>query len=143
MLFIQAKRRLNASMRDYRLTSEGEAALLRLLGEYKPANWWELQARIAHYGSDEVMAEFKESHDADDQVAVRLVQLAALNRRATEAAESGNRAAAPDMKEINAGRKELSDAQRRADEIDQALIKRMRAELRGDQPLGKSDSAAV
>jgi hypothetical protein len=120
LLYVQANRRFD--MRDYRLSEEGEEILKRLLGSYKPASWWELQARIAHYGSDDVIAQFEASHDADDQMAALTWRVADLNQRA----EGG---------ELLAARKDLATARLRADAIDQALIKRMRAELLGNAGL--------
>lgn len=117
LLYVQTKRRID--MRAYRLSDEGEAAVKRLLGSYKPANWWELQARIAHYGSDEVIAQFEASHNADDQLAALTWRLADLNQRA-------------EGTELLTARDDLAAARLRAEKIDQALIKRMRAELQGN-----------
>jgi hypothetical protein len=115
LLYIQAKRRID--MRTYRLSDQGEEALQRLLGSYKPANWWELQARIAHYGSD--------------QVAALTFRLADLSQQSADASSSGNLAARPDIGEAQDTRERLTAARLRAEEIDQGLIKRMRAELNG------------
>jgi hypothetical protein len=127
LLYVQAKRRLD--MRNYRLADDGEEALQRLLGNYKPPNWWELQARIAHYGSDDVIGQFEASHDADDRVAMLTFRLADLNQQAADASASGNRAAAPDIRDIQAAREDLQGGRLTAEQIDQSLIKLMRAEL--------------
>jgi hypothetical protein len=107
LLFIQAKRRLEARRRDVRFDDAIEEANNRLLGEYKPASWWELQGRLAIYGSDEVIAAFEGSHNADNEVAAALF-------RATNLRQQGQ---------------DLDEARKRADAIDQALAKLARAEL--------------
>jgi hypothetical protein len=116
LLFIQAKRRHDTRL--YRLDDLGEEALQRLLGSYKPPSWWELQARIAHYGSEEVITQVEASHDADNQVAVCVIRLADLNQQAKDATAVGNPAGSPDIRDVQAARKELKDARARADEID-------------------------
>jgi hypothetical protein len=100
LLFIQAKRRLEARRRNVRFDDAIEEANNRLLGEYKPASWWELQGRLAIYGSDEVIAAFEASHNADNEVAAALFQ-----------------------------GQDPDEARKRADAIDQALAKLARAEL--------------
>lgn len=129
LLYIQAKRRLEARRRKYRMDAEFEAANDRLLGEYKPASWWALQGRLAIYGSDEAIAAFEASHNADNEVAGALFRLTSLNQDATDASSSGLAAQTPDMTEIRAVREELEEARKRADAADQALAKLARAEL--------------
>lgn len=129
LLYIQAKRRLEARRRRYRLDAEFEAANDRLLGEYKPASWWDLQGRLVIYGSDEAIAAFEASHSADNEVAGALVRLTTLNQDAKDASSSGLSAQMPEMTEIRAARQELEEARQRADAADQALAKLARAEL--------------
>ena len=106
----------------------------RLLGEYKPANWWELQARIAHYGSDDVVSRFEASHNADDKIAMSMIKLGGLNQQFDDAKATGNLSLAPDIRVIQAARKAVQDARYSADEIDQGLIRQMRAELNWTSP---------
>ena len=59
LLFLQAKRRLELRRRFIRYDKEHEEASERLVGDYKPASWWEMQARLAAYGSPEALTGFE------------------------------------------------------------------------------------
>src|SRR5258708_7239488 len=141
LLFIQAKRRLDVRRRHARYNEEYEQAAQRLLGDYKPASWWELQARLAAYGSSEAIAGFEASHKADTDVAVTLIRLADLEQQSKDARQSGAPHQAPPIEDVHTARKDLDETHGRADETDQGLVKLMRSEL-NSKPM-QGDTVAV
>jgi hypothetical protein len=129
LLFLQAKRRLELRRRFIRYNTEYEEASERLLGDYKPASWWEMQARLAAYGSPEALAGFEASHAADTKLVELLSTQEGLRRQGEDASGSQAPERAPDIKEIQAVRGAVDEAHKRADETDQALVKVLRDEL--------------
>jgi hypothetical protein len=116
---------------NFRFDDATEEAHDRLLGEYKPVSWWELQGRLVIYGSDEIHTAFEASHNADTKVAAAAIRLVSLEQQAKDATSSRLAAHIPDVSEIQLARKELKEAHGSADVADQALSKLARAELNG------------
>jgi hypothetical protein len=134
LLYMEAKRELDA--RPYRLNEEGEAALQRSLGVYQPPDWWELQARIAQYGSEAVIAQLRASRDADQGIEVAATKLAELEFAAKSAQIIATMPRAAELPAkpggeivLEAARKKDRDAMEHAQETGQELIKLMRDEL--------------
>jgi hypothetical protein len=126
LLFLQAKRRLELRRRFIRYNTEYEEASERLLGDNKPASWWEMQARLA---APEALAGFEASHAADTKLVELLSTQEGLRRQGEDASGSQAPEQAPDIKEIQAVRGAVDEAHKRADETDQALVKVLRDEL--------------
>lgn len=127
LLYIQAKRRLLLRRGFITYNKEYEEASDRRVGDYKPASWWELQARLAAYGSLESHAAFEASVKADNEVGALHFRLDDLAQQSKDARSSG--ASQPDINEIQATRNQLEVAHKQAGEADQAVIKLMRNEL--------------
>jgi hypothetical protein len=142
LLFIQAKRRLEARRRFMTFDKEYEEATERLVGDYTPASWWELQARLAVYGSPEVLARFEASHNADTEVAQLVFRLLDIKKQQDDTRRHGT-LPVPDLAEIKATRADLDRAHRQADETDQGLVKLMRAELNLRPSNRDTDSAGA
>jgi hypothetical protein len=69
LLYIQAKRRLFMRRQWISYNKEYEEASDRRVGNGRPADWWDLQARLAAYGSQEAIDAFEASVAADTELA--------------------------------------------------------------------------
>jgi hypothetical protein len=128
LLYRQEKRQHD--LRMYRLDEESERRLKDFFASYEPPGWFEAQARLVAYASDEVRHASDATQQADREVSERYRQWATLGDDNRRAVESGNPGAAHDGETTMQAYRAIGPALEEAEVKDQALIGAIRDELR-------------
>jgi len=116
-------------LRMYRLPDANEQQLKDFFDSYNPPRWFESQARLLAYASDDVRQAFEATRGADLEVRVGYDRWLMLTEQVQTAMESGNFAAAPDGSLVVQARKDVNPALEEAEARDEAVIKLIRDEL--------------
>jgi hypothetical protein len=117
-------------LRMYRLDEDSEQQLKDFFASYEPPGWFQAQARLRAYASDEVWEAFEATRLADQEVwglYQHWQMLADSNRLAVE---SGHPGAAADGETMIRARRAVNPAVAEAEARDEAIIKLIREELR-------------
>ena len=117
-------------LRMYRLDEDSEQQLKDFFASYEPPGWFQAQARLRAYASDQVQEAFEATRQADLEVRVLYDRWFMLTEQARTAMESGNFAAAPDGSLVIQARRDVNPALEEAEAKDEAVIKLIRDELR-------------
>jgi hypothetical protein len=109
-------------LRTYRLTEGAEQQLKNFFDSYEPPGWFEGQARLDAYASDEVREAFGATRQADLEFRVLYDRWFMLTEQARTAMETGTFAAAPNGSLVVQARKDVNPALEEAEARDQAVI---------------------
>jgi hypothetical protein len=116
-------------LRMYRLDKESEQKLDDFFASYQPSGWFEAQARLLAYASDDVRHAFEATQQADREVSERRWRWLALGEESRLAVASGHPNAAHDGETMIKAHRAIGPALEDAEAMDQALIKVIRDEL--------------
>lgn len=128
LLYRQAKR--SYDLRKYRLEDKFEQELKEFYDSYELPGVFEMQARLAAYGSDTVMDAFKAASQAHNQVRMACSRVEMFREQIRTAQVNGTPRSAPDGDTIMDAQHQLDGALKAAEMADQALIDVIRDELR-------------
>jgi hypothetical protein len=119
-------------LRMYRLDEDSEQQLKDFFASYEPPGWFQAQARLRAYASDEVWEAFEATRRADLEVWGLRLRWSMLAEDARQAVESGNPGAAPDGEVMIKARRDINPALQEAEAKDEVVIKLIREELRSE-----------
>jgi hypothetical protein len=117
-------------LRMYRLDEDSEQQLKDFFASYEPPGWFQAQARLRAYASDEVWEAFEATRQADVEVSGRYRQWKMLADDNRLAVESGRPGAATDGQTTINARRAVNPAVEEAETRDEAVVKLIRDELR-------------
>ena len=117
-------------LRMYRLDEDSEQRLKDFFVSYEPPGWFQAQARLRAYASDEVWEAFEATRQADFEVWDRYRQWKMLADDNRLLVESGNPGAVTDGQTTINARRAVNPAVEEAEARDEAVIKLIREELR-------------
>jgi hypothetical protein len=117
-------------LRMYRLTEDAEQQLKDFFASYEPPGWFQAQARLLAYASDDVRDAFEATRRADGEVRVRCDRWMAMSEQARLAVASGRPNAAPEGSVMVQARRDVNPALEEAEAKDEAVIKLIRDKLR-------------
>jgi hypothetical protein len=117
-------------LRMYRLDEDSEQQLKDFFASYEPPGWFQAQARLRAYASDEVWEAFEATRQADLEVWGLYRQYKMLAEDTRLAVESGRPGAAADGETMLRARRAVNPAVAEAETKDEAVTKLIREELR-------------
>jgi hypothetical protein len=117
-------------LRMYRLTEAGEQQLKDFFDSYDPPGWFESQARLLAYASNEVRRAFEATRRADLEASGLYQSYVTLAEDNRLAAASGHPGTATDGQTMIKARNAVNPAVQEADAKAEAVIKLIRDELR-------------
>jgi hypothetical protein len=128
LLYRQMKRQ--HELRMYRLNDAGEQQIKEFFSSYEPPGWFQAQARLRAYASDEVWEAFEATQKADIEVWGLYEQWKALAEHNRLAMESGRPGVAADGETTLNARRAVNPAVEEAEAREDVVVKLIREELR-------------
>lgn len=128
LLYRQSKR-LN-ELREYRWDEASEQQLKKFYDAYEPSGFFESRARLVTYASDAVLEGSNASGKAHGEVRARCSELEGLKEQIRTAQANGTPQSAPGGETTMEASRQINNARKVADAIDDALIIVIRDELR-------------